>query len=143
VRIAPNLPFVRADKEKVGQIIVNLLGNAVKFTPAGGRIGLDVDTWTGPRPGAAIDEGASPFDLGEETFLRIVVTDSGVGIPADKLKAIFERFFQVDNTSTREFGGTGLGLSIVKSFVDGHRGEILVESVVGQGSRFTVLLPLP
>jgi signal transduction histidine kinase len=143
VQIAPSLPFIRGDKEKVGQIIVNLLGNAVKFTPAGGRITLALDTWTGPRPGGSADAGASPFDLGEESFLRIVVSDTGVGIPADKLKAIFERFFQVDNTSTREFGGTGLGLSIVKSFVEAHRGEILVESTVGQGSRFTVLLPLP
>jgi signal transduction histidine kinase len=142
VRVAPNLPFVRADKEKVGQIMVNLLGNAVKFTPAGGRIALDVDVWTGPRPGAVTNDAASPFELGEESFLRVVVSDTGVGIPADKVQAIFERFFQVDNTTTREFGGTGLGLSIVKSFVDGHRGEIVVESVVGQGSRFTVLLPL-
>jgi two-component system sensor histidine kinase BarA len=142
VRVAPNLPFVRADKEKVGQIMVNLLGNAVKFTPAGGRIALDVDVWTGPRPGAVTNDAASPFELGEESFLRVVVSDTGVGIPADKVQAIFERFFQVDNTTTREFGGTGLGLSIVKSFVDGHRGEIVVESVVGQGSCFTVLLPL-
>ncbi|HEY1099235.1 MAG TPA: ATP-binding protein, partial [Myxococcota bacterium] len=74
---------------------------------------------------------------------RVVVEDTGIGIPPDKLGAVFERFFQVDNTSTREFGGTGLGLSIVKSFVDAHRGEISVESEVGKGSRFTLLLPLP
>jgi two-component system, NarL family, sensor histidine kinase BarA len=143
IKIAPSLPFIRGDKEKVGQIIVNLLGNAVKFTPQAGRISLEVDLWTGPRPAATPQEPASPFDLGEENFLRIVVADSGVGIPADKLGAIFERFFQVDNSSTREFGGTGLGLSIVKSFVEAHRGEILVASTPGQGSRFTVLIPLP
>lgn len=144
VRLAPSLPFIRADKDKVGQVIVNLLGNAVKFTPPNGRITLEVDSWTGARPTTTPQpEFSSPFDLGEESFLRIVVTDTGVGIPADKLGSIFERFFQVDNSSTREFGGTGLGLSIVKSFIDGHRGEILVESTPGQGSRFTVLIPLP
>ncbi len=140
VNIAPSLPFVRGDREKLSQVITNLLGNAVKFTPAAGRITLDVDVWSGPRPGA--DEASSPFDLGEETFLRVVVSDTGVGIPPDKTKAIFERFFQIDNSSTREFGGTGLGLSIVKSFIDAHHGTISVESTIGQGSRFTVLWPL-
>jgi two-component system sensor histidine kinase BarA len=147
VKVAPSLPFLRGDKEKVGQIVVNLLGNAVKFTPQGGKIGLDVDVWHGPRPRGSKhgvpDDGGSIFDLQDESFLRVVVSDSGVGIPKDKQDSIFERFFQVDNTSTREFGGTGLGLSIVKSFVDAHRGEIGVESTVGTGSRFTLLLPLP
>ncbi len=145
VNVAKDLPFMRGDKDKVGQMITNLLGNAVKFTPNAGRITLDVDTWTGPRPSSSVHKsmGGSPFDLTEESFLRIAVGDSGVGIPEDKQAAIFERFFQVDNTSTREFGGTGLGLSIVKSFVDAHRGEIGVTSEVGQGSRFTILLPLP
>jgi signal transduction histidine kinase len=145
VNVARDLPFMRGDKDKVGQMITNLLGNAVKFTPNNGRITLDVDTWTGPRPerSAYRSDGGGPFDVREEAFLRIVVGDTGVGIPDDKQAAIFERFFQVDNTSTREFGGTGLGLSIVKSFVDAHRGEISVTSVVGQGSSFTILLPLP
>lgn len=140
VNLAPSLPFLRADKEKLLQVMTNLLGNAVKFTPTGGRITLDVDVWTGPR--SERPPASSPFELGDETFLRIVVSDTGVGIPPDKTKAIFDRFFQIDNSSTREFGGTGLGLSIVKSFVDAHRGEIHVESAVGKGSRFTVLWPL-
>lgn len=145
VNIAPKLPFIKGDKDKIGQIIVNLLGNAVKFTPAQGRIRLSADLWTGARPAASLhlDSSGSIFAVDEETFLRVVVEDSGIGIAADKLAAVFERFFQVDNTSTREFGGTGLGLSIVKSFVDAHRGEIFVESEVGKGSRFTLLLPLP
>ena len=145
VQIAPDLPFIKGDKDKIGQIVVNLLGNAVKFTPQHGRIQLAADLWTGPRPAKSlhVDKSGSIFDVNEETFLRVVVQDSGIGIPADKLGAVFERFFQVDNTSTREFGGTGLGLSIVKSFVDAHRGEISVDSDVGKGSRFTLLLPLP
>ena len=145
VRIAPGLPYIKGDRDKIGQIVVNLLGNAVKFTPQGGRILLAADVWTGPRPAGSlhVDTSGSIFNLDEESFLRVVVEDSGIGIPADKLGAVFERFFQVDNTSTREFGGTGLGLSIVKSFVDAHRGEISVTSDVGKGSRFTLLLPLP
>jgi two-component system sensor histidine kinase BarA len=146
VDIAPGLPYLKGDRDKVGQVVVNLLGNAMKFTPAGGRIYLRADVWTGPRrPAAATDDdGAGAlFGLKQETFVRIVVEDTGIGIPADKLSRIFERFFQVDNTSTREYGGTGLGLAIVKGFVDAHHGEVLVDSVVGKGSRFTVLLPLP
>ncbi len=141
VEMAPGLPYLKGDRDKVGQIVVNLLGNAVKFTPNGGRIRMIADQWTGPRPGAA--KTSSMFELREESFVRVVVEDSGVGIPQDKLDKVFERFFQVDNSSTREYGGTGLGLSIVKSFVDAHRGEIFVESVVGTGSRFTVLFPVP
>jgi signal transduction histidine kinase len=148
VKVAPSLPLLRGDKEKVGQVLVNLLGNAVKFTPVGGRIDLEVDLWVGPRrsnpghPDIAPDSD-SIFSLPHEDFLRVVVVDSGVGIPQDKLDSIFDRFFQVDSSSTREFGGTGLGLSIVKSFVDAHRGEITVDSTVGVGSRFVLLLPLP
>lgn len=141
VEIPSNLPYLKGDRDKIGQIIVNLLGNAVKFTPAGGRIRLHADSWTGPRPGAA--KSTNMFELREENFLRVMVEDTGVGIPADKVDKVFERFFQVDNSSTREYGGTGLGLSIVKSFVEAHRGEIFVESTVGAGSRFTVLFPLP
>ncbi len=125
---------------------MNLLGNAVKFTPEGGRVSLAADRYTGPRTARLVepDHGAGAlFDLAEETFVRLRVEDSGIGIPKEKLGAVFDRFFQVDNSSTREYGGTGLGLSIVKSFIEGHGGEIFVESDVGAGSRFTVLLPLP
>lgn len=146
VRIADDLGYYHGDRDKIGQVVVNLLGNAVKFTPQGGRISLTAEKWVGPRrqlQDAGSDDGASAlFDLPEETFLRIVVEDTGIGIPPDKLDRIFERFFQVDSSSTREFGGTGLGLSIVKSFVEGHKGEIFAESEMGKGSRFTVLLPI-
>ncbi|MDP2343721.1 MAG: ATP-binding protein [Deltaproteobacteria bacterium] len=146
IELANGLPWLKGDRDKIGQVVVNLLGNAVKFTPNNGSIKLIAEPWTGQRPGKGrdnADHAGSLFDLREENFLRIVVEDSGVGIPQDKLDKVFERFFQVDNSSTREYGGTGLGLSIVKSFVDAHKGEIFVESVVGKGSRFTVLLPLP
>jgi signal transduction histidine kinase len=142
IDVEPGLPFLKGDREKIGQVVVNLLGNAMKFTQPGGRVRLSAALWKGPRRGGS-DEATQLFGLKEATFLRIVVEDTGIGIPADKLDRVFERFFQVDSSSTREFGGTGLGLAIVKSFVDAHRGEISVESAVGVGSRFSVLLPLP
>jgi len=148
VEVPDSLPDYIGDREKIGQVAVNLLGNAVKFTPDSGSIVLGADLWSGSRRhkktvATAEDFGAGMlFDLGEERFVRFWVEDSGIGIPADKLEQVFDRFYQVDNSSTREYGGTGLGLSIVQSFVDGHDGEVWVESEVGKGTKFTVLLPL-
>lgn len=146
VQVQDDLPFYKGDRDKIGQVVVNLLGNASKFTPQGGRITLKADRFVGPRRAKHVesdDHGAAHlFDLAEEQFLRVVVEDTGIGIPSDKVEKVFERFFQVDNSSTREFGGTGLGLSIVKSFVDAHNGTVQVESEPGRGSRFTVLLPI-
>jgi two-component system, NarL family, sensor histidine kinase BarA len=143
INIEKELPYLHGDRDKVGQIIVNLLGNAVKFTPTGGSITMKVSQATRARTQTADDEASDLFALAHERFVRIDVTDTGVGIPADKQAAIFERFFQVDNSSTREFGGTGLGLSIVKNFVEAHGGLISVESHPGQGSVFSVMLPAP
>lgn len=145
-QVANDLPQISADRDKVRQVLINLLGNAVKFTPEQGTITLVVDRFFGARPGAETGSGSSAertsvFDLDEEDFVRILVRDSGVGIPPDQHQRIFESFYQVDNTATREFGGSGLGLSIVKSFVEAHRGEVWVDSTPGQGSTFTVLLP--
>ena len=144
--IAEDLPLLKGDRDKISQIVVNLLGNSVKFTPTGGKITLQCARWTGPRRphNTQGDDGAGAlFDLGDETFIRVDVIDTGIGIPREKLARVFERFFQVDNTSTRDFGGTGLGLSIVKSFAEAHRGDVLVDSEVGKGSTFSLLLPLP
>jgi signal transduction histidine kinase len=71
----------------------------------------------------------------------VVVEDSGVGIPQDQFDKIFQSFYQVDSSSTREFGGAGLGLAIVKSFVEGHAGQVRVSSEMGRGSRFAAILP--
>jgi signal transduction histidine kinase len=127
--LPPSLPAVTADRDKVRQVVVNLLGNAVKFTPEGGKVTVRADV--GPLRREAGPPG-----------LRIAVTDSGIGIPEEAIAKIFEPFFQVDNSSTREFGGTGLGLSIVKSFVMAHGGVVWVESNPGRGSVFYVTLPL-
>jgi signal transduction histidine kinase len=120
---------VNGDRDRLRQVIVNLLANAVKFTPKGGRVTVTLS-----------EVGHQP-DLNAQGF-RIIVEDSGVGIPADQFDKIFHSFYQVDSSSTREYGGAGLGLAIVKSFVEGHGGVVRVASEVGHGSRFTLILPV-
>ncbi|HEY9721449.1 MAG TPA: GAF domain-containing sensor histidine kinase [Oscillatoriaceae cyanobacterium] len=122
VQLPEALPLVYADPERLHQVLRNLLSNANKFTPEGGRIGLRVT-------------------LSDGQFCT-EITDTGIGIPKQAQQRIFDRFYQVDNTRTRNFGGTGLGLAIVKGLVEAMHGQILVDSDVGQGARFRVCLPL-
>jgi two-component system phosphate regulon sensor histidine kinase PhoR len=119
---APEDTVVTCDSEAVSQILSNLLDNAIKYTPAGGRITV----------------GASPAAGMVEFFVR----DSGVGIPEEDLPRLFERFYRVDKARSRELGGTGLGLSIVKHLVGAHNGATRVESAVQQGSTFYFTLPV-
>ena len=114
---------VRADVEKLRQIIVNLLGNAVKFTPDNGAIELGA--------------GASP----DNAFVNLYVRDSGIGIPRDQHEAIFQPFVQVDSARTRTAQGSGLGLAISRDLARGMGGDLVVESDLGKGSTFTLSLP--
>jgi signal transduction histidine kinase len=116
------IPPISGDSQKIHQMLVNLLQNAVNYTPAGGRITLEV---------RRTEEG-----------VQLEVADTGIGIPSDDLPRIFERFYRADKGRSRELGGTGLGLSIVKHIAEAHGGRVSVESQVGKGSRFTVSLPL-
>jgi heavy metal sensor kinase len=113
---------VDGDRARIKQVVVNLLDNAIKYTPSGGSINLDV--------------------YAREDKALIKVADTGIGIPADALPHIFERFFRVDKARTRDAGGAGLGLAIVKSICNAHGGQVEVESDEGRGSSFTVELPL-
>ncbi len=113
---------ITGDPARIKQVVVNLLDNAIKYTPSGGSIDLDVHT----AAGKAVLE----------------VADTGIGIPANDLSHIFERFFRVDKAHSRDIEGAGLGLAIVKSICTAHGGQVLVESVEGRGSRFKVELPL-
>jgi signal transduction histidine kinase len=115
------LPLVLADRERVREILLNLLDNAVKYSPQGGEIVVELQPTNGT--------------------VAVSVTDQGIGIPAAELDHIFERFYRVDTTDDREIYGHGLGLYIVKKLVEAHGGSIAVESTVGQGSRFTFTLP--
>jgi len=119
--IAPGV-IITCDQGKVGQIIHNLIDNALKYTPDGGEIRLTLTA--------------------ERSYAVLTVTDNGVGIPQEDQAHIFDRFYRVDKARSRATGGTGLGLSIVQEMVTMHGGEIAVESAPGMGSTFTVRLPV-
>jgi two-component system phosphate regulon sensor histidine kinase PhoR len=119
---APEDAVVCCDSEAVSQILSNLMENAIKYTPEGGRISV----------------GA----LAQGSMVEFFVRDTGVGIPEEDLPRLFERFYRVDKARSRELGGTGLGLSIVKHLVAAHGGAMRVESRVHQGSTFAFTLPV-
>jgi HAMP domain-containing protein/signal transduction histidine kinase/CheY-like chemotaxis protein len=136
VEIDPALPSsIVSDEQRLGQVLKNLLSNAFKFTHQGG-VELSI--------GYPIDRTALRSDTlrAAERVIAFSVSDSGVGIPDDKLNLIFEAFQQADGTTSRKYGGTGLGLSISREIARLLGGEIQVDSTVGRGSRFTLVLPL-
>jgi len=120
VEVAPELPLVRGEASRLGQVLINLIHNAVKFSPTGQRVEVHV--------GARDGEVAAS------------VADHGIGIAASDLPRIFERFYKADRSRTSG-GGTGLGLAIARHIVEGHGGRLTVESVEGAGSTFTIILP--
>jgi len=115
------IPSVQADRNSMEGIFNNLISNAIKYTPDGGRVTIRLDD----------DDG----------FVKVSVTDTGIGIKDEDMPRIFDRFYRVKSSDTRQIVGTGLGLSIVKSIVDAHMGTISVESMEGKGTTFSVLLP--
>lgn len=121
INIPPRLPEISASPEKIEQVLSNLLDNAIKFTPNQGRIYL-----------SALDKGEN---------VQVEVSDTGIGIPQEHLPRLFERFYRVDKSRSRELGGTGLGLSIVKHIIQAHGGKVGVESELGKGSKFFFTLP--
>jgi two-component system phosphate regulon sensor histidine kinase PhoR len=123
------LPFVLADAARLGQVLLNLIHNAVKFTPPGGHIMVSAQT---VQPDRAMDGG-----LG--SFVQFLVRDTGAGIAADDMPRIFERFYRSDRARTK--GGTGMGLSIARHLVEAHGGRVWAESVEGEGSTFSFTIP--
>ena len=121
---------VEGDEERLVQVFINLLENAVKYTPDQGRISMAIRQATQSRM-------ASPRPM-----IEIVVADSGIGIPEADRPRVFERFYRVDKARSRELGGTGLGLAIVKHIVEAHSGHVWVEGNAPRGSRFVVHLPV-
>jgi signal transduction histidine kinase len=140
MNLEKEMPSVSLDKDRMRQVLLNLLSNALKFTPKGGSILLEA------KISEVQSERKDPVGLvlssPTRKILELAVHDTGIGIPPDKLSQIFEPFFQVDGTSTRKYEGTGLGLSIVKRIVEAHNGEIKVKSTLNQGSSFFVTIPL-
>ncbi|MBJ6360765.1 ATP-binding protein [Paenibacillus sp. GCM10012307] len=113
---------ITADNDQLNQVWMNLLGNAIKFTPAGGHIAIQI--------------------VSDKNEIVFTITDSGIGIPPDKLELVFERFYKTDPARNRDVGGNGLGLAIVKKIITLHGGNIIMASRVGQGTTVEVHLPI-
>jgi two-component system, sensor histidine kinase ChiS len=142
--ISADLPLVEADENRLQQVLYNLVGNAIKFTEMG-TIEISAKIVAGHLPPPSLREGALTSRL--QSFLHnsqieIVIADTGIGIPSDKLDRIFESFEQADGSTARIYGGTGLGLAVTKQLVELHGGKITVTSVVAEGSRFSFTLPV-
>jgi len=119
--VAKNIPLVLADRSQIERVFINLLGNAIKFTPQNGKITLKANR--------------------KDSMAQIDIQDTGIGIPPDALSSIFEEFYRVDNPINQEVKGTGLGLSLVKHIIEAHKGKIWVESKFGKGSTFSFTIP--
>ncbi|GAV25727.1 PAS domain-containing sensor histidine kinase [Carboxydothermus islandicus] len=122
ISLPENLPLVLADGDMISQVLINLIDNAIKYTPAGGKIEVSADV--------------------KGSWVEVVVKDTGIGIPEESQKRIFERFYRVDKARSRELGGTGLGLAIVKHIIELHNGKVWVKSKVGEGSAFGFTVPI-
>jgi signal transduction histidine kinase len=122
----PGLPALSADRDRIMQVFDNLLANAIKFSPRGGTITIRL------RDG---------LNAGQGDTILASVSDTGIGIPREQIKRIFERFYQVDGSATRHFGGAGVGLAIVKRIVEAHGGSIWAESELSKGSTFFFTIP--
>jgi two-component system phosphate regulon sensor histidine kinase PhoR len=116
--IRSDIPFVQADEEKIFLVILQLIDNAIKFTPAGGQVNLSIEKES-------------------DTLVMVTVADTGIGIPSNRLEEVFEPFHQLDASSTRRYGGTGLGLALVKEIVSAHGSIVNVKSEEGKGSTFS------
>src|SRR5205823_2071660 len=128
--IDPSVPMVRLDEGRLKQILFNLLSNAVKFSPDGGPVTIKVTLLPGTISPLAVDS------------VRIDVADAGIGIAPDELQRIFDEFYQTEEGRRARRGGTGLGLSLTRNFVELHHGRIEVQSLPGEGSCFTLHLPV-
>jgi signal transduction histidine kinase len=122
IKLDPDVPSLRGDRDKLTQVITNLLNNALKYSPDG-----------------------NPILIGskrEGDTAHLFVQDHGLGVPKENLEQIFERYARVDSGAGRYIGGTGLGLPIVRQIIEMHHGKVYVESTLGKGSTFHVVLPI-
>ncbi|PWB48528.1 MAG: hypothetical protein C3F12_01860 [Candidatus Methylomirabilota bacterium] len=150
-QVESDLPVVWGDSKRMTQVLMNLVGNAIKFTPGGGCVtvtarrvasGKREVSSTDPPPSVQDTQHSTLNTFPRDEFVEIAVADTGIGIPAEELNNIFSEFRQVDSSITREYGGSGLGLSIAKRLVEMHEGSIWAKSQLGKGSTFHVRIPL-
>jgi two-component system phosphate regulon sensor histidine kinase PhoR len=125
--VAPGLPKLAGDLDRLQQLFINLVDNAIKYTPLEGVVSLTVTQ--------------TPVHNGSAPHIEIAVRDTGPGIPEKDLPRITERFYRVDKARSRDLGGTGLGLAIVKHIVQAHKGELSIESTLKKGTTVRVRLP--
>jgi signal transduction histidine kinase len=121
VAFSADFPIIQGDETRLRQVLDNLIGNAIKYSPSGGEIAVE---------GAFDDES-----------VRVSVSDQGIGLSAEEQARLFERFYRVDSTLSRKTQGTGLGLYLARAIVEAHGGTIRVESEPGHGSTFTFTIP--
>jgi signal transduction histidine kinase len=130
--------YIFADALRIRALLINLIENGIKYTEEGGSIHISLqEEYLAP-----VRNQSDRLEGERGKFVRIIVSDTGIGIAKEDQKKIFNRFFRVDKARSREQGGSGLGLSICKWIVEAHQGEIKVESEFGKGSSFIVKLPL-
>ncbi len=132
LKLPSRLPDLLVDERRVRQVLINLLNNAVKFTPESGHITLEI---------TRLSPHLSPNPVSEQHFLRLAVTDTGIGIAPEHLPKLFQPFVQIDSALNRQYTGTGLGLALVKRIVELHEGSVSVISELGVGSCFAIDLP--
>ena len=145
-KILPNLSELNIDERRIRQVLINLLNNAVKFTPDGGRITLEVSTHphslgnkeSPNQPPAIVNPKP---ELEELSYLYFSVIDTGIGISPENISKLFQPFIQIDSALNRQYQGTGLGLALVKRIVEMHGGTVMLTSEIGVGSCFTIALP--
>jgi CheY-like chemotaxis protein len=146
-KIVPNLSELNVDERRIRQVLINLLNNAVKFTPDGGRITLEV---SGNHPPSLGNQASSNQpsaivstkpELAESSYLYFSVIDTGIGISPENISKLFQPFIQIDSALNRQYQGTGLGLALVKRIVEMHGGIVMLTSEIGVGSCFTIALP--
>jgi len=121
LKVHDNIPEIQGDRQRIEQVFINIISNAIKYTPDKGKIKIE----------------AKP----DKEYVIVSITDTGIGIPKEDLPRIFERFYRVDKARSREMGGTGLGLSIAKEIVEEHGGDISISSVFKKGTTVTIRLP--
>ncbi|NJL36559.1 MAG: response regulator [Leptolyngbyaceae cyanobacterium SM1_4_3] len=121
VEVADFLPEVKADGDRIRQVLSNLVSNAIKYSPEGGEVVISA--------------------VQQEALVQVSITDQGIGIAPEAMTHLFTKFYRVDNANTRKIGGTGLGLALVKEIIEAHNGQVWVESELGRGSTFFVTLP--